>query len=120
MRGVRHHLLGQMPFGIQKLRTDVYEAHVRNILQQLRKIGIELDDLLAMHRKEIIELNAYLPKLLKDIPNVSFIDIGPKFLDAKGHLSKEMMPDTTHPSTRGHEIWAEAIVPTLKQLMGKK
>ena len=37
-----------MPFGIQKLRTDVYEAHVRNILQQLRKIGIELDDLLAM------------------------------------------------------------------------
>ena len=72
------------------------------------------------HRKEIIELNSYLPKLLKDIPNVSFIDIGPKFLDAKGHLSKEMMPDTTHPSTRGHEIWAEAIVPTLKQMMGKK
>ena len=72
------------------------------------------------HRKEIIELNSYLPKLLKDIPNVSFIDIGSKFLDAKGHLSKEMMPDTTHPSARGHEIWAEAIVPTLKQLMGKK
>ncbi len=72
------------------------------------------------HRKEIIELNSYLPKLLKDIPNVSFIDIGPKFLNAKGHLSKEMMPDTTHPSARGHEIWAEAIVPTLKQLMGKK
>ena len=72
------------------------------------------------HRKEIIELNSHLPKLLKGIPNVSFVDIGPKFLDDKGHLSKEMMPDTTHPSTKGHEIWAAAVVPTLKEMMGKK
>ncbi|MBP36027.1 MAG: hypothetical protein CMP31_10445 [Roseibacillus sp.] len=71
------------------------------------------------HRKQIIELNSYLPELLKDIPNVTFIDIGPKFLDDKGSLSKEMMPDTTHPSEEGHEIWAEAIVPTLKEMMGK-
>ena len=71
------------------------------------------------HRKQIIELNGYLPELLKDIPNVTFIDIGPKFLDDKGSLSKEMMPDTTHPSEKGHEIWAEAIVPTLKEMMGK-
>ena len=71
------------------------------------------------HRKEIIELNSYLPALLKDIPNVTYQDIGPKFLDNKGFLSKEMMPDTTHPSEKGHEIWAQAIVPKLKQLMGK-
>ena len=71
------------------------------------------------HRKQIIELNSYLPELLKDIPNVTFIDIGPKFLDDKGSLSKEMMPDSTHPSEKGHEIWAEAIVPTLKEMMGK-
>jgi lysophospholipase L1-like esterase len=31
-----------------------------------------------------------------------------------------MMPDTTHPSTKGHEIWAAAVVPTLKDMMGKK
>jgi beta-glucosidase len=71
------------------------------------------------HRKQIIELNAYLPDLLKDIPNVTFLDIGPKFLDDKGFLSKEMMPDTTHPSKKGHEIWAGAIVPALKEMMGK-
>jgi len=71
------------------------------------------------HRKQIIELNSYLPDLLKDIPNVTFLDIGPKFLDEKGFLSKEMMPDTTHPSEKGHEIWAGAIVPTLKKMMGK-
>lgn len=71
------------------------------------------------HRKQIIELNTYLPDLLKDIPNVTFLDIGPKFLDDKGFLSKEMMPDTTHPSKKGHEIWAGAIVPPLKEMMGK-
>ena len=71
------------------------------------------------HRKQIIELNSYLPDLLKEIPNVTFVDIGPKFLDDKGFLSKEMMPDTTHPSEKGHEIWAGVIVPTLKKMMGK-
>lgn len=71
------------------------------------------------HRKQIIELNSYLPDLLKDIPNVSFMDIGSEFLDEKGFLSREMMPDTTHPSEKAHEIWAQAITPKLKEMMGK-
>jgi len=70
------------------------------------------------HRKQIIELNSRLPALLKGMKNVSFLDIGPKFLDEKGFLSKEMMPDTTHPSEKGHEIWARAIEPELKKMMG--
>ena len=71
------------------------------------------------HRKQIIELNSYLPDLLKDIPNVSFMDIGSEFLDEKGFLSREMMPDTTHPSEKGHEIWAQASTPNLREMMGK-
>ena len=71
------------------------------------------------HRKQIIELNSYLPDLLKDIPNVTYMDIGARFLDENGFLSKEMMPDTTHPSKKGHEIWANAIVPSLVEMMGK-
>ncbi len=71
------------------------------------------------HRKQIIELNSYLPALLKGIKNVKFMDIGPKFLDDKGFLSKEMMPDTTHPSEKGHEIWADAIMGELKKMLGK-
>ena len=71
------------------------------------------------HRKQIIELNSYLPELLKEVPNVTFMDIGEKFLDEKGFLPQEMMPDTTHPSKKGHEIWAAAITPKLKELMAK-
>ena len=69
------------------------------------------------HRKEILELNSYLPGLIKDIPNVTYLDIGQKFLDSKGYLSEEMMPDTTHPSEKAHDIWAKAIVPKLKKMM---
>ena len=71
------------------------------------------------HRKQIIELNSYLPDLLKDIKKVTFLDIGPKFLDEKGFLSKEMMPDTTHPSEKGHRIWAEAIEPEVKRMLSE-
>ena len=71
------------------------------------------------HRKEINELNSYLPALLKDMKNVTLLDIGPKFLDEKGHLSAEIMPDTTHPSERGYEIWAKAIEPELKKMLNE-
>lgn len=70
------------------------------------------------HRKEIVELNAALPALLEPIDKVTFLDIGERFLDEKGHLSEDMMPDTTHPSERGHRIWAKAIGPVLDQWLG--
>ena len=72
------------------------------------------------HRKQINELNSYLPELLKGINGVKYLDIGPSFLDEKGFLSKEMMPDTTHPSEKGHEIWAKAIAPELKRMLGNE
>lgn len=71
------------------------------------------------HRKQINEVNSYLPELLKDMKNVSFLDIGPKFLDDKGFLLKGIMPDTTHPSAQGYEIWAQAIAPELKKMLGE-
>ena len=71
------------------------------------------------HRKEIDELNSYLPALLKDLPKVTFLDIGKEFLDDKGFLSEEMMPDTTHPSEKGHEIWARAIEAELKKMLNE-
>ena len=69
------------------------------------------------HRKQVMELNAALPGLLKTIPNVSFKDIGDQFLDENGFLSEEMMPDTTHPSEKGHQVWAAAIEADLKEML---
>ncbi|MBT5816848.1 MAG: hypothetical protein HOI25_00750, partial [Proteobacteria bacterium] len=60
----------------------------------------------------------YLPELLKDMKGVKFLDIGPAFLNEDGYLSEEMMPDTTHPSEKGHEVWSKAIEPELKRMLG--
>ena len=51
---------------------------------------------------------------------VFFLDIGGKFLDADGRLSKDIMPDALHPNAKGYAIWAEAIEPTVAKLMGEK
>lgn len=69
------------------------------------------------HRQQIIDLNGYLPELLEEIPNVTFKDIGEHFLDENGFLSEKMMPDTTHPSAQGHQVWADAIKEDLKQML---
>jgi lysophospholipase L1-like esterase len=51
---------------------------------------------------------------------VRYMDIGDKFLDKDGTLPKTVMPDALHPNQRGYEIWAEAVMPTIHEMLGKK
>jgi len=44
---------------------------------------------------------------------VTFLDIGAKFLQPDGTLTADIMPDFTHPSAKGYEIWANAIQPVI-------
>lgn len=64
------------------------------------------------------EINSMLP-LTADDRKVFFLDINPAFLDGNGVLSKEIMPDLLHPNANGYRIWAEAMEPTIRQLLGK-
>ena len=48
------------------------------------------------------------------------IDFGSRLVEADGSLSKEIMPDALHLSEKGYEIWAQAIEPKLKELLGEK
>ncbi len=57
---------------------------------------------------------------LADNKQVFFLDIGPKFLAEDDTLSKEIMPDLLHLSPQGYQIWADAIEPKLKELLGEK
>ena len=68
-------------------------------------------------RKRIDEANKLLPSLA-DGQNIFYMDIGPKFLDVQGNLSKEVMPDLLHPNAKGYQIWIEAVGPKLQELMG--
>lgn len=52
-----------------------------------------------------------------DPKRVVYMDIGAKFLTPDGVLSKDIMPDLLHPNAKGYQIWAEAIVDAVKQLL---
>ena len=45
------------------------------------------------------------------------MDIGSEFLDAKGNIPEDFMVDALHPSTKGYEIWANAVKEPLEELM---
>ena len=57
---------------------------------------------------------------LADNETVFFLDIGFHFLDKDGTLPKSVMPDALHPNPAGYKIWAEALEPHIKKLMGEK
>jgi lysophospholipase L1-like esterase len=67
-------------------------------------------------RMRIAAINKEIAKL-DDGKTVRYLDIGQKFLDENGALSKDIMWDALHLTTRGYEIWAEAITPTVKEMM---
>ena len=51
---------------------------------------------------------------------VSFLDIGYAFVDSKGEIPTEVMPDLLHPMAFGYRKWAIAMEPTLAKLMGRR
>jgi lysophospholipase L1-like esterase len=63
-------------------------------------------------RARIKEVNQIISKL-DDGKKILYLDIGDKFLQPDGTLTKEIMPDFLHPSPQGYEIWAEAIQPVI-------
>jgi lysophospholipase L1-like esterase len=67
-------------------------------------------------RETIAEINATISKL-HDGKTVFYLDIGAKFLDDKGNIPKDVMSDALHPTTKGYEIWAEAVKEPLANLL---
>jgi beta-glucosidase len=54
---------------------------------------------------------------LNDGQHVFYMDIGSKFLAEDGSIPKEIMSDGLHPTSKGYEIWANAVQDKLVSLM---
>lgn len=67
-------------------------------------------------RVKIAEINKTIASL-DDGQRVVFLDIGEKFLQPDGSLSKSIMPDFLHLSPAGYKIWADAIDAKLGELL---
>jgi lysophospholipase L1-like esterase len=68
-------------------------------------------------RATIMEINAAAAKLDDGGKTVKFLDIGEKFLEPDGTLTKAIAPDFLHLSEKGYQIWADAIKEPLAELL---
>lgn len=67
-------------------------------------------------RDKLNQVNAIISKL-DDGKHVYYLDIGGKFLQPDGSLTKDIMPDFLHLSGAGYQIWADSIGTKLAELM---
>src|SRR5579883_3476772 len=122
-------LIGTNNFGLEGHSPDQVTKGVAACVQALRKrlpstkiilLGIFPRDQnpAADIRKKIKAVNDQILKL-DDRKVVRYLDIGPKLANPDGSLAKEVMPDFLHLSEKGYHIWADAMAPLLKELMGK-
>jgi lysophospholipase L1-like esterase len=67
-------------------------------------------------RNDIAAINERIARL-HDGEYVFYLDIGMAFLDSDGNISSDVMSDGLHPTTKGYEIWAEAVKEPLAELL---
>lgn len=67
-------------------------------------------------RKDIAYINNAISRL-HDGDKVHYLDISDVFLDADGNIPRDVMSDALHPTTKGYELWAEAVIGPLTTLL---
>ncbi len=90
--------------------TKRLNALVRDLQQQKGTIPA------AKLNQKIADINAIVAKFA-DGKTVFFKDIGKEFLDQRGGLSGEIMPDYLHLSAKGYDIWGKAIKSDIEKLV---
>ncbi len=97
---------------VNELRKDFPNAKI--LLLGIFPRGVPTDP----NRKTIADINAIIAKL-DDQKHIFYMDIGPKFLNADGVITPDIMSEASplHPTEHGYEIWAEAVKDTIAKLM---
>jgi lysophospholipase L1-like esterase len=99
---------------VEKLRAKLPQTKI--LVLAIFPRGPNMDDMLRKTNEGANEII----KHLADNKMVHYHDIGPKFLEPDGTLSREVMPDLLHLNEKSYRTWAEAIEPKVKELMGEK
>jgi len=99
---------------VDKLQTKLPQTKI--LLLAIFPRGADDED----HLRQVNTKTNKIIAKLADGKNVSYLDIGPKFLKPDGTLGKDIMPDLLHPNGRGYEIWANAIEPAVAKTLGPR
>ncbi len=70
-------------------------------------------------REKLGKVNEIIAKLDDGGKTVKYLDIGKKFLEEDGTLTRKIMPDLLHLSPEGYQIWADAVKKPIEELLGK-
>ena len=66
---------------------------------------------------EINRINANLAQFA-DGKTIRYINVNDKLADQDGKLVDGMMADGLHPTVKGYQVWADALKPLLRELLG--
>jgi lysophospholipase L1-like esterase len=72
------------------------------------------------HRMEVINAVNLALAALDDGVTVRYLDIGARFLGPDGRIPGTLMSDQLHPTTAGYQIWANAMQPTLLEMLNSR
>jgi len=97
---------------IEQLRTKRPDTKV--LLLAIFPRGENKED----ERRQVTQKANALISKLADGEHVHYLDIGPKFMDDDGVLTRGMMPDLLHLNGEGYAIWAQSIEVSLSRLLG--
>ncbi|MET0322730.1 MAG: GDSL-type esterase/lipase family protein [Duganella sp.] len=67
-------------------------------------------------RAQVEELNRMIAGL-DDGKTIIYKDYGKRFLQANGDMSPTIMKDFLHPTPKGYQVWADAMLPDIRKLM---
>ena len=116
--------LGNKPRATPEDTAEGVKCLVQNVRQKLPDAKILLLGVFPRGREannpfraQIKTVNDTISKL-DDGKQVRYLDISEKFLDEKGSIPKDVMPDELHPNAKGYQIWADAIDPVIREMIG--
>jgi len=105
--------------GIERIVRTIRELHPESkvLVLDIFPRGAKADD---RSRVKNAQASADARKDLGDKdPNVVFLSINDRFLEADGTLTKEMFPDLLHPAAKGYRVWYDAVSPLLAEIVWK-
>lgn len=120
-------LIGVNNFGHLNESPEQVAAGVGKVVQQLQlawpNSKILLNGVLPFdqdakspNRAKVNELNKRISKL-QNKNTIVFKDYGSIMLEKNGSISSEIMGDFLHPTTKGYQVWADAMTPDILELM---
>lgn len=96
---------------VRDVRRRAPSAHV--LLMGVFPRGEMPDD---PHRAIVREINRRTTRLADE--HVTFLDIGARLVQPDGRISADVLHDFLHFTTRGYNLWADAIAPEIERWVG--